>query len=67
MNAGLTCQFAHPWDLAPVSSVPYFVKSFCDLIEFANGDAKTVAFGGGSEFKTEVPAYSLTVFRFKAR
>lgn len=45
MNAGLTCQFAHPWDLAPVSSVPYFVKSFNDLIEFANGDAKTTTWG----------------------
>lgn len=45
MNAGLTCEFAHPWDLAPVSSVPYFVKSFNDLVEFANGDAKTTTWG----------------------
>ena len=26
-----------------------------------------ISFAGGSEFKSEVPAYSLTVFRFKTR
>ena len=45
MNSGLTCQFAKPWDLAPLENMDYFVKNFCDLVEFANGDPKTTKWG----------------------
>lgn len=45
MNAGLTCQFAKPWDLAPMDSMEYFAQNFCDLIEFANGHPKKTKWG----------------------
>ena len=41
MAAGITCQFARPWDAAPMESMPYFIQNYLDLIEFANGDVKT--------------------------
>ena len=45
MNGGITCQFAKPWDIAPLREIDYFTKNFCDLIEFANGDPATTKWG----------------------
>ena len=45
MNAGLTCQYMKPWDIAPLKEIGYFVDNFCDLIEFANGDPATTKWG----------------------
>lgn len=45
MAGGLTCQFARPWDLAPMDSMDYFIQNFCDLIEFANGDPEKTVWG----------------------
>ncbi len=45
MGSGLTCQFANPWDAAPMESMDYFAQNLLDLIEFANGD-KSTKWGG---------------------
>ena len=45
MGCGVTCQFKDPWFVIPMDGMDGIVDSLCDLVEFANGDAKATKWG----------------------